>query len=243
MHLSEIAVRLAALHESPGYAADRFDPGAELSGRVALLPSAFNPPTRAHVGLLELAASTAGIAQTAALLSTNNVDKSLFGAPLSHRVGMLLALSEAGEPAPVVLATNAARLVDQGEALRIRYPNVRFDFVVGFDTLVRVFDTRYYERMDEALARFFTHHRLIATNRAQVTVHAVEGFLGEPHVAPWARWVLVRELDERRATLSSSDARTHAAAGAPSDALTPPVADYIRRHGLYGSDATAGQDS
>jgi len=239
MTLARHAVVLADLHESPSFRAARFDEGPAFAGRVAVLPSAFNPPTRAHVGLLELAADVPGISHVAALLTTNNVDKSLFGAPLSHRVGMLLAL-RAPRPEVAVLGSNAARLIDQGLALETAFPGVAFDFVVGYDTLVRIFDEKYYEDMPGALDVFFARHRVIASNRAQATAGALADFLRQPEVAEYAGRVIVRELDTHHAGLSSTGARQSVARGEEPPALTPEVHDYIRRHRLYGEDSDRG---
>lgn len=233
MSLADHAVRLAALHESPGFRADRFDAGPAFTGRVAVLPSAFNPPTRAHLGLLELGRAEEGISAVAALLSTTNVDKHLFGAPLAHRVGMLLALGER-RPWLAVLGTNAARLADQGLALTTAFPGVGFDFIVGFDTLVRLFDPKYYTDMGRELAAFFARHRVLATNRGQANADAVRDFCLEPGVRPFADHVLVRELDPERAWMSSTSARGHISQGEVAPALAPEVDRYIREHGLYG---------
>ncbi len=232
--IAEIAVRLATVHESPGWTVTRFDQGAPFTGRVAVLSSAFNPPTHAHVSLLELAASVEGVTGVAAMLTTNNVDKSLFGAPLSHRVGMLLALGEAEPGGVAVLASNAARFVDQAEALRVIYPGAGFDFVAGFDTLVRIFDRRYYDDIETVLGRLFEHHRLIVTNRAQATVDAVAAFVDTAEVRPYAHGIIVRELDDHPASLSSTQAREHAERGEVPPAVPPAVGAYIARHGLYG---------
>lgn len=232
MTIAQIAVQLAELHESPGFRAARFDEGEPFAGRVAVLPSAFNPPTRAHLALADLALETEGITQAAAMLTTNNVDKGLFGAPLSHRMGMLLAANEADRRF-AVLGTNAARLIDQGDALTVTFPGIGFDFVVGFDTLVRVFDHKYYEDMAGTLTRFFNRHRLIATNRAQMTIDAVADYLEEPIVRDFATRIVTRELRPEHAALSSTQARTAHQQGNDSDALTPEIAEYIRRNGLY----------
>ncbi|MBI2766438.1 MAG: hypothetical protein HYX53_11090 [Chloroflexi bacterium] len=238
MLLSDIAERLAELAESPGFSVARFDDGDPFAGRVAVLPSAYNPPTRAHTSLLEVGAATEGVSAAAALLSTTNVDKQLFGAPLSHRVGMLLAARSA-EPGLAVLSTNAARFADQAEALRIQYGRVEFDFIAGFDTLVRIFDERYYQDMPATLDRFFAAHRLIATNRAQATIDAVREFVDQPRVRPYRARIIVRELDPHPASLSSTQARQHAERGDHPPAVLPAVAAYIREHGLYAASPEA----
>src|SRR2546421_8179573 len=91
MDLERIEACLAAFPAPPDFAARRFDDGPPLAGSVAVLPSAYNPPTRAHFGLLELARDASRADGAMALLSTYNVDKQLHGAPLAERLAMLLA--------------------------------------------------------------------------------------------------------------------------------------------------------
>ncbi len=134
----ELAVRLERLDAAARPAAERFDAGGPLGRTAAVLPSAFNPPTHAHQHLLERALETFGISSAIALLTTRNVDKGLHGAPLADRVGMLLALGEAF-PGLAVMAANQARIIDQAVALALLLPGVELDFVVGFDTLERLF--------------------------------------------------------------------------------------------------------
>lgn len=78
----ELSTRLERLAQTERPVVARFGQGTPLAGAVALLPSAFNPPTFAHLGLLELGAR---YGHPAALLSTRNVDKALHGASLYAR--------------------------------------------------------------------------------------------------------------------------------------------------------------
>ncbi len=235
MALTGIEVGLGDLDASPSPAVARFDAGPELGGRVAVLPSAYNPPTLAHVHLLDLGLSIEGVTSAAALLTTKNVAKEVFGAGLVDRVAMLLAVQR-DRPSFAVLATNRARLIDQAAALRAWRPGLEFDLVVGYDTLVRLFDPRYYTDMFAELRPFFDRHRVIATNRGQHGIDAVEGFIGRPEARPFAGAILVRELDDHPASLSSSAARDDVARGEQPSALPPAVAGYIRDHGLYATD-------
>jgi len=234
MSRDDVASRLQALDASSAPLVVRFDPGPQLASRVAVLPSAFNPPTTAHLGLLELAHGRPGTGTMAALLSTRNVDKGLFGAGLPDRVGMLLAARDA-VPGLVVLASNAARIADQAAALRAAFPAHEFDFVVGHDTLVRLFDSRYYEDMAETLAQFFARHRVFASNRGSASLTDVAAFLERADVLPYRDRVLLLELDKARASLSSTAVRTgldHAI-----EPVVPSVARYIAEHQLYAADA------
>lgn len=226
------ASAVRAVCESEAHVVTRLDDGPALRPRVAVLPSAFNPPTEAHVSLLATAAQTEGVASVAALLSTRNVDKGLYGATLEHRAGMLLALHE-WNPWLAILVSNAARIMDQAAALRRAYPAVDFDFIVGFDTLVRVFDPGYYSDMWDELRPFFRHHRLIATNRGSVSSHDVYRYLETPDIREVSDRIVVCSIDEDHASVSSSDQRRAIEAGTEPESLPAPVAEYIRAHDLY----------
>ncbi len=203
---------------------------------MAVLPAAFNPPTLAHAHLLALAAGEPGIDLAAVLLTTRNVDKDLHGATLAQRVEMLLALAAAQPLA--VLAANQARLADQSLALTTCFPGVEFDFVVGYDTLVRLFDERYYADMTAELAPFFARHRLIATNRSHHTIDELRLFVeSHPLAQACATRILIRQLDDEPASYSSTAARNHAASGDDLPQVPPPVARYIQTHRLYRAKA------
>lgn len=237
---AEIEARLIALDTAERPVVERFDAPVPLRGRVAVLPSAFNPPTAAHLALLE-AGRAVGAGTSAAMLSTRNVAKGLDGASLLQRVEMLLAIAEA-RGGPAVLAVNAARIADQGEALRRHFPDAAFDFVVGFDTLVRLFDPRYYTGMARELATFFAHHRVIAANRGEHSASHVQEYLRQPAVKPFAGRVVICEVDADHAAMSSTEARvaaaTQAATEAAHPALPPEVARYIRAHRLYRNESS-----
>lgn len=228
---------MAGLDGAAAYRALRFDDGERLGGRVAVLSSAFNPPTNAHLAMLAAAAGVPGVAGVAAMLTTRNVAKGLYGAPLEHRVGMLLA--EAGPAGFAVLSTNAARFVDQAVALTELAPGVEFDFITGYDTLVRLFDARYYAEgaMERELAAFFARHGVIALNRDDATPADVERYLHEPAVRPFATRIMVVELAREHAVVSSTGARDAVVNG--DDAPVPALAAaYIARNGLYKARET-----
>lgn len=224
------APALHQLDSDPAPGARRFDDTAPLAGPVVVLPSAFNPPTRAHLHLLAVA-SEIEHARPAALLSTRNVAKGVFGASLDDRVGMLLALHGA-DPQLAVLATNAPRLADQAAALRSAFPDASVDFVVGHDTLIRLFDPVYYNDMDAALATFFANHRVIATNRGDASIATVRDFV-DASAGRFKARIILRAIEAHPASLSSTGARTSIANGGDPVEIAPAVAAYIRAHSLY----------
>lgn len=223
---------LREVEGAPGPHTARFDAGPPFASRLAVLPSAFNPPTVAHLALLEAAAALPGVQSVAALLTTRNVDKGVTGASFADRIGMLLTTHEAECPWLGVLATNQARIIDQEAALVAAYPSLGLDFVVGYDTLVRLFDERYYTAMQAELAPFFARARLIALNRGEADTAVVRAFV-EREAGPFAESIVVATLDEHAASLSSTLARDAIEAGEATAVVPPPVGDYIREHGLY----------
>ena len=227
-----IRERLEALTRRAAPAVARFDAGAALRGRWAVLPSAWNPPTRAHLRLLDLAAAVEGVGRGAALLTTRNVAKGVEGAALADRIGMLLAV-RAARPAMAVLAANQARIVDQAATLRAVCPQAAFDFALGYDTLVRLFDERYYAgAMEDDLDRFFARHRAIVANRGAVTPVGVAAWVAE-RAARYGDRIITLTLDEEHGRISSSDARARAGSGAIAGDVPGEVAAYIRDRGLY----------
>ncbi len=226
----EARVEALAAQETPAVA--RFDRDEALQGRWAVLPSAFNPPTRAHLRLLDLALGVEGVEGGAALLTTRNVAKGIEGAALADRIRMLLA-ARASRPGLAVLAANQARIADQAAALRATWAGATLDFVLGYDTLVRLFDDQYYDGpMESVLDPFFEHHRVVATNRGEVTVADMEAWVAE-RASRYAARIITVGLDEEHGRMASSAARARIGAGAGSDAVPAEVAAYIREHGLY----------
>lgn len=227
----ELAVRLERLDAAAGPAAERFDAGGPLGRTAAVLPSAFNPPTHAHQHLLERALETFGISSAIALLTTRNVDKGLHGAPLADRVGMLLALGEAF-PGLAVMAANQARIIDQAVALALLLPGVELDFVVGFDTLERLFAPRYYTDMEGELAPFFARHRILAANRGEMEAARVRKWL-DANVVQFRPRIEVLEIDEFPASLSSTQVREALRSDQEALHVAPAVRRYIEERGLY----------
>jgi nicotinic acid mononucleotide adenylyltransferase len=231
VELTETEEWLRSIDLSLAPAVARFDAVEALTGRIAVLPSAFNPPTIAHLHLLEQALDVEGVTAAAAMLSTRNVAKGVVGAGLADRVGMLLAAREDANWL-VVLAVNAARLVDQAAALTEAYPGAEFDFVVGFDTLVRLFDRVYYNEMELELEPFFARHRVIATNRADAGIERVREFV-KAEAGPFQSRIVAIEIDEGPASMSSTAAREAVANGLPPGEAPSSVLAYIKRRGLY----------
>ncbi len=219
MAAADVRLMLDRMDAEAGFAIARMDAGPVLESRIAVLPASFNPPTIAHVELLERAKDVAGVATSVALLTTRNVDKGPSGATYEQRVAMLLALEL---PATGVFVSNAARIADQASALRSTFPAQQFDFVVGYDTLVRLFDRTYYhEDLARILDDYFSHHRVIAATRGDHGLDAIGAFLNAESAArDYAERIVPLDLGEELAGVSSTEAREQIRVGRRSPATS-----------------------
>jgi nicotinamide-nucleotide adenylyltransferase len=155
------------------------------------------------------------------LLAKANVDKQVSGCPLERRLTLLARYVET-RPTFSVAACSHGRFVDKVEAIRANYPaDIRLTFTVGFDTLVRLFDRKYYANRDAALTALFKASEFIAANRAPDPPEAVTTFLARPDVSPSARRIRVIQLPPEIAAVSATQVRARLSRGEPVTRLVP----------------------
>ena len=156
------------------------------------------------------------------LLARTNVDKEVSGLPLERRLTLLARFVETRTTFSVA-ACSHGRFVDKVEAIRAHYPaGTRLTFTVGFDTLVRLFDRKYYADRDSALTALFKASDFIAANRAPDPPEAVMSFLARRDVAPYAHRIRVIHLPPEIAAISATQVRARLARGEPVANLVPP---------------------
>ena len=204
-----------------------------LPGTLLCLSASFNPMTVAHAVLIREGSRHVSPQETMLLLATVNVDKGGEGLPLERRFELLLRFAES-RPHVSVAAVGHGRFVDKLEAIRAAYPaGTRVAFLLGFDTLARLFDPKYYGDRGASLTRLFDGSECIVANRGKDTPSAVEAFLTRPEVAPFARRIHVVRLPMDLAAVSATEVRARLSRGEPIDELVPPeirpsVADWGR---------------
>ncbi|KAL1408309.1 hypothetical protein Q8F55_005115 [Vanrija albida] len=236
---------------------------------LAVFDSSFNPPHRAHFGL---GVSTFPAPTTSApsssstpdalgppgsklnpgpytarllLFSTRNADK-VPAADAEHRAGLMLAQARAMAAAtrlPVAAGlVSAPTFVDKWAALFAHAGAVTF--LVGTDTLERIFEERYYPPggMEAALERLFQRCWFVCALRAGDSAEGAaqaEKLLSRPEVAYWVKLGKIRTLPPipGAEAVSSTEVRNIVRSGAGRDALealvVPEVAEYILANGLY----------
>ncbi|KAI8361914.1 hypothetical protein B0O80DRAFT_492953 [Mortierella sp. GBAus27b] len=142
--------------------------------RIAVLDSSFNPPTKAHYHLLRVAA-TLGCDAVLLLLATNNVDKGQASSSAVERLEMMEAMAldsiRNGEhPALQHMAvglTVHARFMDKAQPILDCYPpdTVQLSWIMGHDTMIRLFDPKYYKDVHADMAPFFERCDVICSSR------------------------------------------------------------------------------
>ncbi|KAF9303139.1 hypothetical protein BGZ74_004271 [Mortierella antarctica] len=150
-------------------------PSVSRPTRIAVLDSSFNPPTLAHYHLLK-AASKVGCDAVLLLLATNNVDKGQTGAGAVERLEMMEAMalnsiqSEKEDSALRHMAvglTIHARFMDKAQPILDTYPpnTVQLSWIMGHDTMTRLFDPKYYKDVHTDMAPFFEQCDVICSSR------------------------------------------------------------------------------
>jgi len=207
---------------------------SEKPNRLGVLAASFNPPTWAHLRMAERAFEQFDLDEVVFELAKANVDKGVTGAPLHERLMMLRRLAE-GRGRFSVAASSHGRFLDKVRAFRRVFPAVELFFIVGFDTLVRVFEGKYYTNRDAELAELFGESRFLCANRGDVSLAEVRKWLERPENSAFAGGVFLMELDALTAGISSTAAREALLRGETPSEVPLPLLDYIRSRGLYRS--------
>ena len=203
-------------------------------GRLGVLDASFNPMTLAHARMVEEAQRVCGLDGVLLMLSRANVDKEVFGADLGQRLAMLVHQTE-GDPETSVAGCSHARFVDKARALRPLYPAGALPyFILGYDTLLRLFDPKYYTDMEADLNRLFAACHIVAANRGESGPEEMRSTMSRPGCRPFADRVHFIHLPEPYASISSTAVRERRMRGEPILDLVPSkVAEAIEALGLY----------
>jgi nicotinic acid mononucleotide adenylyltransferase len=198
--------------------------GIAASGqRLGVFSGSFNPPTIAHVRLCEHAERHLRLDEIVWLLTVVNVDKPLFGFPLTERLAMMTAVAQERSNWSVA-ACSHGRFFEKAQAVADAYPTgTQIWFLVGYDTLVRIFEPRFYPDlpMAEALRRFFALAHLAVMPRGNADETATQQFLLRPEVRPFADRIVVLPLDPSIRWVSSTLVRHRLEQSEPVDDLVP----------------------
>jgi nicotinic acid mononucleotide adenylyltransferase len=203
----------------------RFITGKPLaSGRIGVLPSAFNPVTRAHLALADGAASAAGLDQVVFLLPEHLPHKRFEGATFGDRLDMLRAAIGDRMERPVAVSSGGLFIEIAREFREACGPSASISLICGSDAAARIacWDYPGYPPFERQLDEF----RLLVALRGEA-FETPEALCGR---------IVTFSLAEEFSRISSSLLREAAAAGREWQWMTAPaVARLIESRGLYGA--------
>ena len=206
-------------------------------GRLGIFPASFNPPTQAHLALIRKAMRLGNLDEMLVLLDAQAMDKGIIGAGLEDRVIMLKRLFQR-DPRVSIGISNRGLFVEKLEPLRAVYPSsIVFTFIVGFDTIVRVMDKRYYANRDKTLHRLFSQVEFFVANRDGKDEPFFNKLFCREENQPYRDKVSFITLPSRFSFVSSSLIRENLQEGkSVQDGLPAPILRFIREKGLYHHD-------
>lgn len=212
-------------------------------GHLAILDSSFNPPTAAHHAIASSAfpphpgCQLSDYTTRLLLYSPRNADKvpGSNDATTEQRAAMMRLLAE--HMSSNGQETGAALLplptfAQKADVLAEQFPDAHLTFLVGTDTLTRVFDPKYYDDMDAALAQLFQRATLVCCARG---VDADAVMREHPKIRDWAARGNVRFINGV-GEISSTQIRRAVQNGdwdLAERLCAPGIGEYIRKEGLY----------
>jgi len=204
-------------------------------GVLGVLPASFNPPTSAHQALIREAGAVVSFDEILLIVDQQAMDKERRGVPLEDRLLMLLALY-GDNPRISVGISNRGLFLEKIEAMGTVYPtgDTQVYFIVGYDTIVRVLDSKYYRDRKKALHSLFAQARFLVANREGYAERDLKELFGLEENRPFAAQVLPITLPPAVTRISSSQVRRYLAEGKSIEGLVSPgLAEFLQKHGLY----------
>ncbi len=208
-----------------------------LGERLAVLPAAFNPPTRAHLGLALAALDSGAFDRLLLMLSVRIIDKeATTGASLDSRLHML-TLVASGQPHVGVALCNRGLYLDQATAIQDALAPRDLAFVVGFDKIIQILDPRYYVNRDDALRSLFRQAHFLVAPRDGADEAMLDELFGRPENREYRSRVAFLPLSAMQAkeqALSSTLVRELLGRGKDAGWAVPPaIAGYLQRANPY----------
>lgn len=205
---------------------------------IGVLDASFNPLTLAHEALVHHAQNAFNFDEIVLLLAKTNVDKALFGADLGQRLAMMVNYANCDTQLGTCLSIAAcshARFIDKAHALRAHIPpDTQIYFLVGHDTLIRIFDPRYYTDMSAELKVLFSLCHIVSANRENSSREVFHRFMAHPECAPFANRVHPLQLPPSFGNISSTEVRKRIRSGDSITDLVPEsIAQFIETFDLY----------
>ena len=195
---------------------------SETGKKLGIFSGSFNPLTLAHAKMIDDTIAEYRLDELILLLAKANVDKTVFGLPLAARLLTLKSYTENRERFSIGVSSHG-RYIDKVTALKVILPpETEFHFIVGYDTLVRIFDPKYYTDFHTELGELFVDARFIVANRADADIKTIESFMNKPEIRQYAPYVSCLLLPDVYAYMSSTEVRELLKQGEAIEHLVPP---------------------
>ena len=194
---------------------------SEPGKKLGIFSGSFNPLTLAHAKMIEDTMTEYQLDELLLLLAKANVDKTVFGLPLAARLLTLKSYTQSRERLSVGVSSHG-RYIDKVTALKVMLPpETEFHFIVGYDTLVRIFDPKYYTDFHTELGELFVDARFIVANRAEADIKTIESFMDRSEIRQYAPYVSCLLLPDVYAYMSSTEVRELLKRGEAIEHLVP----------------------
>ena len=195
---------------------------SERGKKLGIFSGSFNPLTLAHTKMIEDTIAEYKLDELLLLLAKTNVDKTVFGLPLAARLLTLKRYTKHREKFSIGVSSHG-RYIDKVTALKVILPpETEFHFIIGYDTLVRIFDLKYYTDFHAELEALFMDARFIVANRAEADIKTIESFLNQSEIRRYAPYVSCLLLPDVYAYMSSTEVRELLEQGEDIEHLVPP---------------------
>jgi len=206
----------------------------DCEGSLGIFPASFNPPTMAHLALIREAEKRGNFDEVLVLLDIQAMDKGPVEATFEDRLLMVKKVF-GRDPKVSIGLSNRGLFIEKLKPLRKYYPSpISFFFIVGFDTIVRVMDSKYYPYRKRSLDELFHQCQFLVANRGDHEQEAFERLFDRPENRKYKDKVSFFTLHPGISSLSSTVAREKIAKRQPVKGLVPAsIHPVIKRKGLY----------
>ncbi len=182
------------------------------SATIIVFPGSFNPPTNAHIALLQQARLFAQMHKSTSLyaaISKRIVDKEKVERPtLLDRINLLDTVLHRHLRDTGIMLFNRGLYVEQAQAVRASFPQVQpLFFLLGFDKIVQIFDPHYYKDRDTSLIALFNIAELLVAPRGKDGEKELNELLHRPENERFAHFVHPLTLDMQYRDVSSTQIR------------------------------------
>ena len=187
--------------------------------KLGVFPASFDPLTKAHLAIIR-EARKAGLDEILLLLDRINADKRSFGASLEDR--LLLVCHFFKDDADISIGLSSHGLFrEKLHALKRLYsPATRTWFLVGYDTILRVLDRKYYRDGEVALDELFAGGEFLVAGRGHEGEKDIMALFAREENKRFRNGVEVIDITPF-AFISATEARERIGRGEPIEPLIP----------------------